>query len=196
MNRACWLALAVLLGCPAPARAHRLKVFAAAEGTAISGYVYFPGGGRARGVKVLVFGPQDRLLGTLTTDDAGEFTFKATRRCDHKFVADSGDGHRAEFPVGAHELAGDLAALEAAPATPALPSPAPSSPARGGALPSSGLSDAVSEAVARQIRPLREQIEQLEETRQFRDILGGIGYVFGIMGLILFFKSWAKQRRG
>lgn len=49
----------------------------------------------------------------------------------------------------------------------------------------------VEEAVARQVRPLREQLLAHDERVQLRDILGGIGYILGLAGLVL----WWHARR-
>lgn len=49
----------------------------------------------------------------------------------------------------------------------------------------------VEEAVARQVRPLREQLLAHEERVRLRDILGGIGYILGLAGLVL----WWHARR-
>ena len=47
-----WLCPVLLCLLCGDARAHKIKLFATGEGRAIAGYVYFPGGGRARGVTV------------------------------------------------------------------------------------------------------------------------------------------------
>ncbi|MBC7908010.1 MAG: hypothetical protein H7Y60_14875 [Rhodospirillaceae bacterium] len=48
-------------------------------------------------------------------------------------------------------------------------------------------------AVARQIRPLRLQIDAMEERARFSDIMGGIGTIFGLFGI----AAWiAARRRG
>jgi nickel transport protein len=50
----------------------------------------------------------------------------------------------------------------------------------------------VEQAVARQIRPLREALQAHEERVRMRDILGGIGYIVGLAGLALW---WSSRRR-
>jgi len=192
-----------------PAHAHKLKVFAAAEGADIKGYVYFPGGGRARGVKVLVQGPGEAGLGEVTTDDEGRFSFPARVRCDHTFVADSGDGHRATCAVQAEDLPPDLPAPGggAGPATASVgrvPEPTPPKqplqlrrpdPARDSPGTSQTASQRdIEQAVSRQVRPLREALEAYEEKVRLRDVLGGIGYILGIMGITFYFLG--RRRRG
>ncbi|MBC7952469.1 MAG: hypothetical protein H7Z12_11710 [Rhodospirillaceae bacterium] len=50
----------------------------------------------------------------------------------------------------------------------------------------------VEAAVARQIRPLRLQIDAMEERARFSDIMGGIGTIFGLFGI----AAWIASRRG
>ncbi len=186
--------LIAMLAAASSAQAHKLKVFAAAEGTTISGYAYFPGGGRAKHIQIQILGPQDQPLAKLTTNAKGEFSFEAKYACDHIIVADAGDGHAARFRVGADELVGALQPLpgQGKPAAPPAAAPAPAVAAPVAGVSESQLAALIAKAVGSQVRPLREQLDQFEERRRMTDVLAGIGYIFGIMGLILFFKS----RRG
>jgi nickel transport protein len=53
---------------------------------------------------------------------------------------------------------------------------------------------AIERAVARQIRPLREQLVAAEDRIRLQDILGGIGYIIGLTGLALWWRS--RRRSG
>ena len=44
-------------------------------------------------------------------------------------------------------------------------------------------------AIAKQIKPLRQEIQSLKEKSGLRDILGGIGYIFGLLGLVAFLRE-------
>ena len=186
-----------LLGCGS-ASAHKLKLFATVEGAAIRGYAYFPGGGRAKDVAVRVLGPGDAKLGETRTDGKGDFAFEATVRCDHRLVAETADGHRAEFLVEAAELPDTVPP----PPTADRPGAEPAKPSTRGAErpvpgtaapPGPELRSLVEQAVSRQMRPLREQLEAYEERRRLQDVLGGIGYIVGIAGIVFYFLG---ARRG
>jgi nickel transport protein len=186
--------------CGRPVLAHRIKVFAYAEGAKIIGSVYFPGGGKARNVAVVVLGPEGRKLGEVTTDETGAFAFEATARCDHTFVFDSKDGHRAQYTLKADELPRSLAGPDDAtgagpgvepPTEAELPDAA--GPEVAGAFLQSDLEQAVERAVARQIGLLRQQLDKQEERRRFRDVLGGVGYIFGIAGVAFFLLARRKR---
>jgi len=183
-----WLAVAAGLAA-APAHAHKLKVFASAEGATISGYAYFPGGGRAQGLKLVASAPDGRKLAEATTDAKGEFSFLARFRCDHRLAVETVDGHRATFTVEAEELPESLPPLAGVPAKPPVSPQAPGDtprPATSVGTSHEAIEHAVDRAVSRHIRPLREQLEQAEAKRRLHEILGGIGYIVGVAGIVFF----------
>lgn len=180
-----------------PIQAHLLKVFAAAEGNRIDGSVYYSGGAKAAGAKVVVRSPEGRVLVDLSTDDEGRFAFEATEQVDHLIVAETREGHLAKWTVAGAELAGD------APTPVGILSPSASKPpdavavdsAPGGTGKSPSLEALVSRSVAQQIRPLREQIVANEERVRLRDLLGGIGYIVGVAGALLWWRSRGERKK-
>ena len=193
MRSARWFLPALLLiAVPASfAFAHRLKAFGFAEGTAIHGSVYFSGNVAAQGVCIQVFDPDGALLAETTSDDDGRFTITAGRRVDHRIVADSGDGHRAEYVVPAHELPPALPGPATSVASGAAPADLPAS-AVGSTRPfSAETEEMVERAVARQVGPLREQLDAFADQVRWRDVLGGLGYILGITGI----GCWLIARR-
>jgi nickel transport protein len=189
----CALALAV----SGPAVAHKLKVFAAAEGAQIQGSTYFAGGSAAGGARVEVRDTEGRVLAELAPDAAGHFAYAARTPMDHVFVALTGDGHQATWTVTSAELAGAFPGSAPQQGDPAPPPttggvPATAAPSPGG-VPDPELLAAVEAAVARQVRPLREEMEIDRDRARLHDILGGIGYIFGIAGLALW---WGRRGRG
>jgi nickel transport protein len=200
-------ALIVVLGVAPVVHAHKVKVFAWADGADISGYVYFPGGARAQNVRVIFYGPEDKSLGETVTNKKGEFTFTAQYKCDYRVVADIGDGHQAEYTIPASELPDNLAVLgsgskpaarEEAASAPVMKGPAASGIEGEGVsapLSESRLAALVEKAVMKQVLPLREQIEQYEEKIRLHDILGGIGYIIGLMGIVFYLKASARLKK-
>jgi len=187
----------LLLSGASPALAHKMKVFASAEGSQISGYAYFTGGGRVLDGRVVVTAPDGADLLETTTDEHGGFGFEARARVDHKITVDGGDGHQASYTIPATDL----------PETLATPAPHPS--AAGGSTPGTEaafagvgadvlprpaarcvttaseavLRDIVEQSVARQLRPLREQLDAWQEHITLHDVLGGLGTIIGMAGL-------------
>jgi nickel transport protein len=175
----------------------------------------------------------------LQPDAAGAFSHAVAVRGEYRVVADTGDGHRAEWRVAASEFGGESpagaeraagagraaaaegaaraegASTKGAGATGASAKEAAS--AEGSASSESAALNAdradaslpraardrvqpaigevetlVERAVARQIRPLREALEAERSRARLHDILGGLGYIAGLAGLAL----WWRSRKG
>jgi nickel transport protein len=188
MARFSALLLVVVLGVSSPAtQAHLLKVFAFAEGNRIDGTTYFVGGIPAAGAGVEVMSEDGRLLTTLVPNSAGEFSYEAKSQTDHVIVANTGDGHVARWTVPASELTGrhtDSADQDALNMLSPVTASAATEPSNG------ELAILVEQSVARQIRPLREQLIAYEDRIRLRDIIGGVGYILGLFGLAI----WWRQR--
>lgn len=182
------MAMFAVAWCPG-ASAHLLKVFAWAEGNEIHGYAYTAGGGRAPGARITVHGPDDATLATLQPDGKGEFHYVTEDRGPHRIVADSGDGHRASWTVSAAELG---AADSGGAAAPGEAGDAPDEPQARPATSDHRLAALVERAVARQVGPLRAELQAHAERARLGDVVGGIGFIFGIAGVVL----WWRSRRG
>jgi nickel transport protein len=195
------LALATL-----PAAAHKLQVFAFADGARIEGSAYFAGGAKAQGATIKVEDADGRVLAELTPGPDGGFSYVAQTPMDHVIVADSGDGHRAEWRVTAPELAGGFPSAATEPVERSSPpasanrstdppihsDPLPLSFTQSAGAPSAPADLAMIErAVARQVLPLREELRAAQDQARLHDIMGGIGYILGLVGIVL----WWRARR-
>jgi nickel transport protein len=185
-----------------PADAHKASVFAAVRGKTISGEAYFRDGAPVRNARVTVLDAGGGKLGETQTDAAGRFTFEPSRRCDLRVVVDAGDGHAAEYTVRADELPADLAdggqgaapAGESAPATSSFAA-AKDRPGKQNAQPSDSLQDVRGEleAIQAQIVQLRRDLAAREDRARWSDVLGGIGYILGLMGLAFYFLGVRRK---
>lgn len=173
------LALAVLVLGIGDAAAHRLKLFATAEGQTVSGYGFFVGGGRAAGAPIVARDGAGAEIWRGTTGEDGGFRFD-TPAAGLTLLLDAGDGHAAELTLGPDRFA---------PATPASPpviaADAPTSApiARDDAALAALVAAEVDKAVARQIRPLLEASAAAEARLRLNDILGGLGWIAGLVGV-------------
>lgn len=183
---------------PAAATAHKVNLFAWAEGPTIRGEAYFTGGGRPQNLPVEVLDAAGRPLAQTKTDAEGRFAYTPARRCEHRFVIETEDGHRAECKVSAADLPASLPpAAGGAPA--AVPSPqtqpAAHRPAAATA-PSEPLAVSV-EALRREVRQtVRRELEAYEQRVRIRDVIGGIGYIFGLAGLAMLLRRRKAERAG
>ena len=175
------------------ALAHKMSVFAHVDGQQIQGEVVAEGHDLMSGMKIAAYGPSGDTLAETVTDDKGQFTLTVTRRCDWKIVA-SGGGHLASCVV----LAGEL--------PPNLPAEQPDAhdhehPHDEATMHDHGHShtgeleepNGEDEALRRQVIALREDIEKLRDKLRWQDIVGGVGYILGLMGVTFYFLG---SRRG
>lgn len=202
---ALWLFLLMVL--PQSAVAHRLQVFAAADGAEIAGEAYFAGGAPAAGIEVLIEDGAGERLAALRSGPDGAFRYRAAAPVDHVVVARSGDGHRAQWRIAADELAPGFGTRAGAPSThrdapldrrgddaahrSSTAAVASKASARTELEPA--LVAAVEAAVARQVRPLRAALEEARGQAALRDVLGGIGYIVGLAGLLIW---WRGRKEG
>lgn len=161
----------MLLGAAAPLGAHQLRIFAAPDGAGqIAGRVYFAGGAPATGARIQILDAQGRVLAVLQPDADGRFHYAADQAEALQLLADSGDGHQARW-VRRPEPASAI--------SPTSPPPAPDT-----AL----LEAQIRQAVRAELLPLREQLATEAERVRLRDVLGGLGYILGLVGLALWWR--------
>jgi nickel transport protein len=201
------IALSMLLMAAMPVLAHKLNVFAAADGARIVGSAYFAGGAKATGARIIITNAAGAVLAELDPAADGSFSYQASAPVAHRIIAESIDGHRAEWRITADELAGAFRSGAQDTSEPAAggegvrskaetdstaDQPPPTTPV---AL-APGLDAAIERAVARQIRPLREELLATRDALRLRDILGGVGYIFGLVGLALWWHGRRPPGRG
>ena len=169
---------------PGSATAHRVNVFAWVEGDTVHSQSKFSGGKLVKGGEVIVYDLGGKQLLSGKTDDKGEFSFKVPERVAMKMVIQAGTGHRGEWTIPVNEIIG-VSELKTEPAAPV--NNTPEKPLV--QAPMSGLNgDEVRQIVEQTLdQKLKPVIGLLVETRKagptLPDILGGIGYILGLMGL-------------
>ena len=202
MRAAAVLSVFVLLALHAgPGMAHRLNVFAFADGSTIVGSAYFSGGGAPAGAAVTILGPDGAALGETVTDEAGAFSFEAEQRTDHRISVETADGHAADFLMAATELPAGLPTPNGVMSTRAVAvseagtrEPTGIAGAAESAIDEAALEALVARAVQQQIRPLREQLLAYGDRVRLNDILGGIGYIVGIFGAAAYLLSLRRRQ--
>jgi nickel transport protein len=183
-----------------PLHAHKVNIFAWVEGKTIHTESYFPDGKAVQNGDISVLDSRGNLLLTGTTDSDGLFSFPIPKRDDLTIVLDASMGHRNTYTITAGELGPE------------------STPESGGKEAetsverSSGTEQAppknveamvtleeiravVGEEVSRQLEPLAAKLSRLEKDDRvtMSEVFAGIGYILGLMGLVMFFKSKMKR---
>ena len=180
------LALGITAITSSQAYAHRMKVFAWVDGQAIEGEVYFSGGQKANDSTIDILVDQN-VIATTKSNTEGVFRFEDLAAFDYVIRADAGQGHIVTYTVSASEFAFDDPALATHSQVDTRAVNASSASASASLTPAQ-----LEQAIAKAIRPLREQIDQYEAKVRMHDILGGVGYIFGVFGLFIWFRARRK----
>ena len=182
------------------ALAHKVNVFAVAERGVITGEGYFGGGGKAMNCPVEVLDARGALVASARTGADGSFSVPVPAGAEPplRVVLKAGEGHQNDFTLTAADLGGKAPApVQAAASPPAQAKPAPSV-AQGidEAALTSLVEAATAKAVEEKLAPLRLELAKLvaqESTGRLRDIVGGIGWIVGLVGIVAWFKRPAKK---
>jgi len=189
------LCAAVALLAAAPAWAHRVRVFAVAEGGRVLCNGFFASGDPARDCAITVETLDGKRVAQGRTDAEGNAAFQIEEPGDLKIILHAGEGHGADYILKAS--ARQTAAAAPPGAEPASAPTAPAGPAQP-AAPAAGdearLKAVVRAVVQEEMLKLRRAlVADLQRGPGFTEIAGGVGFIFGVMGLALYARSRRRQ---
>jgi len=174
------------------AGAHRVNIFAWVEGDTVWVECKYPDGREVHEGVIRVLDSAGKELLNGKTNTKGEFSFKAPKQDDLTIVLEAGMGHRADWPLSKQDLA--PAGESAVPSAPApkteAPSPAAKESAPGAASPlPAGIDQAIEKALDKKLAPVMRMLAEMREQKvRLTDVLGGIGYIIGLVGVAAYFK--------
>jgi nickel transport protein len=187
---------------PATLFAHSMSVYATIEGKTIQGKAEFQGGTPVKDAAVIAYDPAGEQLDRTKTDAAGKFSLEAKFHCDYRLLVDAGDGHGGEFMLAAKRIPADLPERNNAQPT---NTEHQHETAAGNSQDHSGMLSAYEakhqlalvEDMHGDIDALQEQIDQMKKQREFRDILGGLGFIVGIVGAAIgfYYRGLLKAKK-
>ena len=198
--------LCILLITPSTAWAHKVNVFAYVEGDMVVTESYFNDGRKCQDSVIEVFDAQGEKLLEGTTDSEGQFSFKFPAAGDLLIRLTASMGHQAEYMVPATDLPAALAeGITAAPEAvstaieseeeEAVPDVARDKPTDYISTSPAEVEQLVERALARQLAPIRRALEESQNRQRLSDIVGGIGYIIGLMGVVLYFHSRRRRQK-
>ena len=174
--------------------AHKVNLFAYAEGDQIYVEGYFVDGKKTLNSRVDVYAPDGQLLLQGETDEEGIFTFPVPQKSDLKIVLSAGMGHQTEFLLPAAEISETQpapskveAAMGIAQTTESINHEDTSVTADSTA--SSDIDQAVERAVNKAIKPLIRELNIAQQKAKLSEIVSAIGYILGLAGLFVLVKS-------
>lgn len=182
-----FLTAIILVGSHGPALAHKVMIFAWVEGDTVFTESKFSGGKKAINAQVEIFDKDGKKLLEGKTDNNGEFSFKIPKVSDLRIVLNAAMGHKAEWTVPESEIreAGAIAEKKSARA---------SGPITVG-LSKEEVKKIIEDSLDKKLRPIIRMMTESKNTKpSLTEIIGGIGYIFGLMGVALYFINKGKKR--
>ena len=189
--------------------AHKVMIFAWVEGDTVFTQSKFSGGKKVKGAQVNVFDPDENLLIAGKTDEKGEFSFKVLQKTDLKIVLNASMGHMAKWIIKADEI--NQASLPANSALPAMMINAATDKSTGPKAfkPGSELSTSVpgnqeiaeikkmiDKSLDQKLAPIIRMLVNLESHEpKITEIIGGIGYIFGVAGVAFYFANRKRKEK-
>ena len=183
----------VICGLHGKALAHRVTVFAWVDGNTVHTESRFTGGKAVQNGRISVYNSQGKLLLDGKTDSAGEFDFNLPGTADIRIVLDAGMGHGNEWVMsagdaesypgkGAESEQKTTSSSQGSKAVSTqLSKPTPSPPV---GLTRDEIKAIVDESIDKKLKPMMKLLIKLQNDKpSFNDILSGIGYILGLVGL-------------
>ncbi len=182
--------------------AHKVSVYAYAEDGKVFAEGYFSDGTRTRNSLIEVFDAKTgKKLLEGKTDNDGKFSFKIPAATSLKLVLHASMGHRNDYTLDEEEVkeamgrqGSGVRSQESGVKdrmTESKPqSTAPLTAASGVSSPE--IEAIVSKTMDRKLQPVIRMLVKLQENSEkpgITEILGGIGYIIGLMGIVMYFKS-------
>ncbi len=176
---------------PQNVAAHKVYLFAWVEGDTVYTDSYFPNKSKVIGGRIEVYDPAGHKLLEGRTDDKGAFAFKIPQKTDLRIVLEATMGHKTEFTLKAEELGGDVEEAQ----TPSEQTPKESEiraeSSTGVEVDREEIRRVVEESLDLKLKPVLRQLAKLQEEEGpgLTEAVGGIGYIVGLMGLVLYVRS-------
>ncbi|MCK4727709.1 MAG: hypothetical protein KAT27_02195, partial [Desulfobacterales bacterium] len=199
-----WLVL-----CVTPAWAHKVMIFGWVEGDTVYTESKFSGGKKAKNSTVVVYDKEGNQLLEGKTDEQGEFSFKVPKKTDLKIVLKASMGHMAEWVIPAEEITADgpiseersapdvglqVATKEGSPSVETKTSGELPAPAAVG-MSRQEVKALIDESLDRKLAPILNMlVDSLDRGPGVSEVIGGIGYIFGLVGVALYFANRRRKR--
>ena len=176
-----------------PAFAHKVYIYAWYEGDTVCTESYFGSNKKVKDGLIVVFDNSGKKLLEGRTNDKGEFSFKPPQKTDLRIVAEAGMGHKGEFLLKAEEETGPLPTETVEEKTQPVVAPE-AVPSTAAPQDLSQIKAIVEQALDARLKPVMRELAKIREEKGpgLTEVIGGIGYIFGIMGLVMYIKVRSK----
>ena len=184
----CTLLCVLLTATTSAALAHRVNIFAYVEGATVYTESYFSDGTKVKGGIVEVYDSQGNKLLEGRTNEKGEFNFKPPREDDLRIVLQAGMGHRNTYNLPADEVSGSAGREK-----PQEQEAEKVTVEETLAVDLDQIKEIIDTSLDEKLKPVMRELAKMQQRRiSLTEVIGGIGYIFGIMGIIFYFMSKKK----
>lgn len=177
--------------------AHRVTIFAWVESDTVYTESKFSGGKRVNKGKIIVYNLHGKQLLEGETNEQGEFSFKLPEKTALRIVLHAGTGHRAEWTVPLEEIEGinSVAAEAVRPQSSSVTRSEKQMQAMSNlSLRPEDIQLAVEKALDKKLKPVIKMLAESQVSGPtYQDILGGIGYILGLVGVACFVHYRRKK---
>lgn len=166
--------------------AHKVNIFAYTEGQKVYTESYFNDGRKCQGSQILVFDTNGEQILEGKTNKKGEFSFISPVKADLKIVLNATMGHKNECTVRAEDFEDFDEQQET-----------PSSDKEISGIGQEEIISIIEEVLDRKLAPIIRIYakEKADRGILFSDIIDGIGYIFGLMGVVFFVSQKREIKR-
>ena len=190
-----------------PAFAHKVTIFAWVEGDTVYTQSKFSGGKRAKRASVVVYDLNENKLLEGKTDDKGRWSFKIPKQTALKVVLKASMGHMAEWKIPLEEIIAGIQtqnsnlesdkkdSYKKSSSSTTINSntdlPAPVESCR---ISKQEIKKLIDESLDRKLSPIINMLaDSYKNDPGLTEIIGGTGYIFGLVGIAMYFTSRKKK---
>jgi nickel transport protein len=183
-----------------PSFAHKVSIFAYREGDKIIGESYFSGGSPCMNCQIVVYDAKGNKIASTTTDKKGNFQVSVKEKGTVIVKVIAGEGHLAEYTVEGISEENTFTESETEAESEEVTTPSEAAKSKGNKSKISGIDEEtlkkiVKEVVAEETAGIKAMLLEFKkdmDKAKIHDIIGGIGYIFGVWGLIALLRTRRK----
>ena len=188
--------LIIIIFIPTFGFCHRINIFCYVDGQNINCEAKFHPGGPVRNGKIIVASVQTgKVILQTKTDEKGKVSFKIPAQAlkkhwDLKVTCEAEMGHKNFWIINSNEMIPEQV----------------TDLSKGSVYEEKGGKEMliskeeieliISQVLRKELAPVKRDIAELKESKiSFQDIIGGLGYIFGIAGIIMYFMGKRSLRK-
>ena len=182
-----------------PAFAHKVSIFAWVEGDTVYTQSKFSRGNKAKNSSVIVFDLDENKLLEGKTDDKGRFAFKIPQKTALKIVLKASMGHMATWTIPLEEITASIQTSDSDYESDIKDSYESdsnfSAPSDFHGISKQEIKKLIDESLDKKLSPIMNILaDSYGDGPSLTEIISGIGYIFGLVGVAMYFTDRKKKK--